>query len=740
MAISQVVEHIEDEAWLEQCVEFVMQHAKHAHPRVRYAVFWAIAQISYDQADSVSSKQEELLKIILEGIDDENIRVATTAVSAFTAMGDDIDYCDVEDDFVKELLQGLIKRLQKKESRVMQENCLSAVASIAEEAVEDQFSNFYGDVMPLIKQVIVNANKEDEKRLRGKAFECVSVIGQAVGKDMFLADAHETMAAMIKIIQGGFAADDEQKESIDTAAGRIAVVLGKDFKPYIFSLLPDIFKTLEQRPKEITESELPNVDDDDAPEMSFEIVGGKYYGLKTSILTDMTNAIDLLNKFIKASEETFCEFLPGTCEKLLPLLDMSLSDEDLLESTYTALELLTESARFAAEKGCLDAGVLRNLVTEFLKKIVIAKLAAESDLTDHAVLSSLLAASAGAAGVVKSAGPGALTPDVLKDVVGVVVALLARAASACQKDDEVPAKRRRGLEGNTGDDDDDEDEEEEEEPTAQALRFRLADVLGALMRAYPEAFTEVALRGYMELVRALLQNESSDCDRALAFYIVDEAVECLGEKTVPYWNWFMNQALQGVQDKSAVVRQYATSTLGNSASQAMFAQMAPAAAAAVYAVLQKHGERHKRRRAVKADSKQTALSIDAAIRTLGQIAAEQEKELGTHAEVAWNMWLSSLPMKYDVEAGKKAHVQLMALVGRGHPAMASAERHRRVVQILVDVYKTKFSTSELDAAIVAAVASIGSEEQRKQLCAGFPEKTQKKVEQIAKNAAKNAGS
>ncbi len=50
---------------------------------------------------------------------------------------------------------------------------------------------------------------EKEKRLRGMAFDCLSRLGVAVGKEKFCADAKEAISAMIST---PLEADDPQRE------------------------------------------------------------------------------------------------------------------------------------------------------------------------------------------------------------------------------------------------------------------------------------------------------------------------------------------------------------------------------------------------------------------------------------------------------------------------------------------------------------------------------------------------
>lgn len=56
---------------------------------------------------------------------------------------------------------------------------------------QDQFLAFYDGIMPLLTQVLVNASDKESRLLRAKAMECISLIGMAVGKDKFRADAKQ---------------------------------------------------------------------------------------------------------------------------------------------------------------------------------------------------------------------------------------------------------------------------------------------------------------------------------------------------------------------------------------------------------------------------------------------------------------------------------------------------------------------------------------------------------------------
>jgi len=730
MACSQVFEHLEDEAQVDLCIDLILRHFTNEHPRVRYTAFSAIAQASYDQSDRVQEKYAaDLVPLLIKGMQDPNIRVVTSAVEAFSAIGEGLDSDEVED-HMEELLKLLFKHLDAGESRHLQEQCIDAIAAAAQGA-EELFSQYYGTVMPLLKQIIATATKEEQRTLRGKAFLCTSEIGNVVGKELFHADACEIMNIITPLLQGGFAADDKTREFTHEAAGNIVQILGKDFKPYVAPLLPSIFAVLKQAPSDI--SELLE-DDADLDDIILNDLGS--LGLKTSVLEEMDEALELVILLVKGLDEDFCDFIGPSCQALMPVLDYPLSD-DVRDTVFRTWGALTSSARAAVMAGKLDPTVLRELATGFLQKTVGEMGQGKpEDVCENNVCtcSKIQTLAAGAADVIQKAGPGVLTKDAMTDVARVTGSLLA--AIEVTSDGSADGKKKKKLPEGIDDDEEEytgEDEEDDDSPTPQSVRFALVDIMSALMRNNQAEFDAEVLPTFMgQLVQKLIQPNSNEADRGLAFHIADRVVDEMGPASVKYWQGFMNHALVAVVDKSPVVRQYATKVIGNGAKQKEYSIMALAACQNIVQVLQKHGEKHKRRR-VKANQKPVGIAIDACVRALGLICEHQEQALGAHAAQVWSMWIAALPVKYDVDAGKLMNTQLLGLLAREHPAIANATSLPTVLKALTDVYKTKFSTSELDKNIAFAFAQLGAEK-LEVLCTGFKDSQKKKTEQMLKNA------
>lgn len=53
--------------------------------------------------------------------------------------------------------------------------------------------------MPYLKSILLHATDKTHRMLRAKSMECISLVGMAVGKDKFRADAKEVMDVLIKL-------------------------------------------------------------------------------------------------------------------------------------------------------------------------------------------------------------------------------------------------------------------------------------------------------------------------------------------------------------------------------------------------------------------------------------------------------------------------------------------------------------------------------------------------------------
>jgi hypothetical protein len=107
----------------------------------------------------------------------------------------------------------------------------------------------------MLKHVIVHSRGKAQSKLRSKAMEACTVIGDAVGKDVFHKDAHELMKILLDIMQENnhksSSDDDTSEQFLLQAWARICNVLEKEFIPYLPSIIQGVFLTAKRNPVEI---------------------------------------------------------------------------------------------------------------------------------------------------------------------------------------------------------------------------------------------------------------------------------------------------------------------------------------------------------------------------------------------------------------------------------------------------------------------------------------------------------
>lgn len=65
---------------------------------------------------------------------------------------------------------------------------------------QDLFKKYYDAVMPYLKTILVNATDKSNRMLRAKAMECISLVGMAVGKEIFREDAKQVNRLSLGLI------------------------------------------------------------------------------------------------------------------------------------------------------------------------------------------------------------------------------------------------------------------------------------------------------------------------------------------------------------------------------------------------------------------------------------------------------------------------------------------------------------------------------------------------------------
>jgi hypothetical protein len=561
--------------------------------------------------------------------------------------------------------------------------------------IEKDFSQYYGEIMPVLKKIVSTASGEKENRLRGKAFECMSLLGIAVGKEKFAADAQEAVQAMLQI--SATSSDDLQREYIKEAAERMCKCFKEDFGPFVKVLLPGILKNLNLQ-EGVTSQD---TDPDNFISVSSQ---GKSVRVHTSKFEELLNSIQLLTTFCSEMEAAFAEFVAPCAQGLLPLLtaqdEVTMLCDEARSAAFQCWALLIKSAR----KGGNAAAAAEMLKT--CLPLVCTTLGSEKDAD------LIREAADGLSECLKNAGQGCLGQAEFQQIAEMMFKLIDD--SLARTDKILKEKQADFAQAGMQQDEDDENNAEDDE---EQCRRSLEEVLGALMEVVPDLF--VSLLGHCnEKMKLWLTNPVTS---TLALFLACDLLQHLKANSKPMWGDIMPKIFASLTDPNADLRIPASYALNLAALIPDFAEAAGEAANRLASILGQPAPKKRK-------DEKAKVAMDNAVAAMLSLAINQADKVPPGA---FAMVLSKLPMKGDEEEAKKVHKSLLEQIGKQNANLCGAQENLvHIVRVCAEVHKQEnICDKETDAMITAFFKQLGAA-QLGTIAGGFTEKQQKKIERI----------
>ncbi|CAE6965142.1 Ipo5 [Symbiodinium natans] len=541
-AVKQTVEYVEEEH-VDEMAKLLLGHVDHPHPRVRFTALHGLGQLANDQSPHFQERShQQVMPVLTRKMDDQMDRVASMAMSAFVSFGEELDN-SLMHGYARPLMEKLVMKLQGSQHRGVREEAITSIAVIAG-VMEKDFVQYYDSIMPMLKNFVMTATSKKENRLRGKSFECMSLLGIAVGKEKFLNDAREAIGAMMNT---QVEADDVQREYIKEASERICTCLKKDFKPFLQPLLPGIFRNLRLDDLHDQAPASGGTEEDDYVKVSTG--DGKTVRVHTEKFHDMMQSVQLLHTFVTEMESGYFEAIPDTAQVLLPLLsatdDASMLCEEVRGTALQVWSLLIKAARLGAEERGQPNEIAKQLLQKGLE-------AAFSQLQGNQDAEQLQEISSGVAECIKNVGPGVLGSDEVQKLTASVFTLMDQSLQRSAKHAQDQAKEKHEAsalpqELHGGDEDDDEHDLNAEE---DQLRRNYEEILGAMMKVSPQQFLP-CLSGCAERIQQWVATKEN---KVLGLYLVCDLLDHLKEHSESAWPIFMPKIFESIHDEDADAR------------------------------------------------------------------------------------------------------------------------------------------------------------------------------------------
>jgi len=616
---------------LDQVVNLVLPLFDDEHPRVRWAAANTAGQMSTDFGPKFQKKyHSQIIPRFIKLMDDST----NPKVQAHTAAAI-INFCEkFEADTIVNYLDGLLSKLlglMRSGNKMVEEQALTAVASIAGCAGK-HFIKYYDTFVPILKSYLTTAVQKEKRLLRGKAMECISLIGIAVGKAKFIDDARIIMDILASIQNAPMDPDDPQREFILQAWTRISNCLGEEFIPYLQYVMPPLLKSAALNAG-VRIQDVNTPEEEEEPGWEYIDVGDAKIAIHTSALDEKAQACNSIFCYASEMKEGFFPYVEECSKLLVPLMTFYYHDGVRLASLSSMSMLLDSTKRYLEKNKITDRKLLNDLFTF----IYPALLEAVKNESDSEVLVVAVESIHECLAVMED---NCLPPEKVKELLDLVKKLIQGTQD----------RRAKLLKGNPDGDVDDSYIIREEIIKEDDINSEIAEVVGTLVKFHRSTFL-YAFQDLAPLILQMVQKGNNASERQLAVCIFDDIVEYTAEQSYPLFNHFVPLMLEYATDPHPGVRQASCYGLGVCAQNGgvIFKPLVPKTLEILIQVINQPGSR---------EDEKSAPPTENAISSVGKIIQYQGDVLAGKLAQLVETWLGWLPIEVDVIEAKVVHNQL----------------------------------------------------------------------------------
>lgn len=109
--------------------------------------------------------------------------------------------------------------------------------------MQELYTPYYDATMPLLKHILASAKGKTQRRLCGKALECISLIAMSVGRETFQKDAQDFMLYLRQLNTMDMDSDNPLLTYVQSAGTRMCKCLGEDFLPMLPDFVPPLIRS-----------------------------------------------------------------------------------------------------------------------------------------------------------------------------------------------------------------------------------------------------------------------------------------------------------------------------------------------------------------------------------------------------------------------------------------------------------------------------------------------------------------
>jgi hypothetical protein len=667
MTMSELCAYISEPEKIAELVPIMTSHTTHAHPKIRYAAFQCIGQVSEDfDHEFQQTHHAAVVPVLLAGCDDSVPRVTAHCCAAICNFFSDAGET-IAKQYTSAFVPKLIQLISPQYPSIVIESSVTALSAVAE-SCRESFGEYYVQMMPYLVNIIKSYKSDEYTYLRGRCIECMTLMCEAVGKDVFKNNAAEVIGLLRIVQEESLKSDSTLRSYILSGWQRICITLKEEFAPYLQEVLPGLLHlagthaeiSISTEPETLYDIE--NLLQDDSK---------KGISVSTSDTEDKEVGLQTLLSIIDVMKGAFAPYVDSTIPVVFPLVEFKVNEN----VRATAASLLGSLTQVVAESGAPDAiSKTVNLAKVFLGKlweVAVGEFDSETLTTQLEAIRTVL----------ESPNVAFLTAEEINVIGEKAIKIL---------DDSIQRRlRNKEIEAEESDEEEDEFIQELNKKEEDYLHTAISEVLGAIFKTHTQFSLNIINFLYENVLSRFLAPEASSEDHKFGIFVIDDIIEFVGQEVVgDKWNAFCEAIARYASDSEDPVRQAAVYGLGIFASKtspATFAQWSSG-------ILVKLDEAI--RLPVGKSKKTHGHARDNAIAALGRVIKYQFASIDAATIVP--AWIDLLPLKYDKAEAKMMHDLLADLVLSNSAIVFGPDNSKlaKILHIFSEILETKFISEE----------------------------------------------
>lgn len=663
---------------LSELLNMIIPFASSNNPRLVWAFSTTVGLLSTEFEPVIECTYHSIILPALLNIltTNSNIKVLTQTVSAlvnFTrgVLTDDNDDKTPVTNYAADILKTLAMLLQNNGSFKLANETLGAISTIAT-AMEDQFSVYYGEFMPVLKNLVTMAfNTPEQQEVRANCIRCMGHCVESISSSPgeYYEDVKGIINGLISL-KAALDTEDPSTLAINEVVSQFADCLKADFLPYLDIFMPDLLsKAGAEVDMAFTDAEVELPTGMKSVSLDFKGQGSKQLAVNTTVLQHKIKACRILFDIVSSVKLGFTPYIEATLKVITPLFTYTFNSDIRKYSQKTAVAILVSQSSQNAES------LLILLTPVFIQALNLPK---SSPKDIKVTLKALLAC---------------LEHVENKAVIGLATANNIAAATANSVKNLFERKNLRKSELKDFEDPDlytDEIEAiAEEEETDDKILSGVMEIVGMLLKGFKKEFQTTFLSYFKSLYGEIFFRDSATENEILsAVCIFDDYVENTQDLL---WSGpnspILDQMIKYSTHKNANIKQSAVFGLGICAQVAepsAFSPFLSKSIEAVQTILTSPSSR----------SEEYTISTDSAVGALGKIAIFQQNSL-------IESWLNYLPIKSEPEEAQNVH----SLFLTNFDKVKVFPRTQTIIRELIEINKQE---QVLDQASLALINQISA--------------------------------